>query len=77
MRSVTSQGHAYAQFKRALRAGHIMMAWGLAAELPNVPLADALELLLLARDLEPARFDRTRRPLAGRHRRFGMRGSAA
>jgi hypothetical protein len=26
--------------------------------LPQVPLADALELLLLARDLEPARFDR-------------------
>jgi hypothetical protein len=35
-----------------------MMAWGLAAELPQVPLADALELLLLARDLEPARYDR-------------------
>ena len=34
------------------------MAWGLAAELPKVPLADALELLLLASDLEPARFDR-------------------
>lgn len=55
---VTSQGHAYAQFKRALRGGQVMMAWGLAAELPTVPLADALELLLLARDLEPARFDR-------------------
>jgi integrase len=50
---VTSQGHAYAQFKRALRGGHLMMAWGLAAELPQVSLADALELLLLARDLEP------------------------
>jgi hypothetical protein len=55
---VTSQGHAYAQFKRASRGGNVMIAWGLAAELPNVPLADALELLLLARDLEPARFDR-------------------
>jgi hypothetical protein len=30
----------------------------MAAEVPKVPLADALELLLLARDLEPARFDR-------------------
>jgi hypothetical protein len=30
----------------------------MAAELPKVPLADGLELLLLARDLEPARFDR-------------------
>jgi hypothetical protein len=35
-----------------------MLAWTLAAELPQVPLADGLELLLLARDLEPARFDR-------------------
>jgi hypothetical protein len=35
-----------------------MQAWTLASELPAVPLADALELLLLARDLEPARFDR-------------------
>jgi hypothetical protein len=35
-----------------------MQAWSLAAELPQVPLADALELLVLARDLEPARFDR-------------------
>jgi hypothetical protein len=31
-----------------------MLAWTLAAELPKLPLADGLELLLLARDLEPA-----------------------
>jgi hypothetical protein len=55
---VTSQGGVYAQFRRALRGRHVIAAWGLAAELPQVPLADALELLLLARDLEPARFDR-------------------
>jgi hypothetical protein len=30
----------------------------MAAELPKVPLADGLELLLLDRDLEPARFGR-------------------
>ncbi len=35
-----------------------MLAWTMAAELPKVQLADALALLLLARDLEPARFDR-------------------
>jgi hypothetical protein len=55
---VTSQGGEYSQFKRALRHRNVMVAWALAAELPKVPLADALELLLLARDLEPARFDR-------------------
>jgi hypothetical protein len=35
-----------------------MLAWTMAAELTKVPLADGLELLLLARDVEPARFDR-------------------
>jgi hypothetical protein len=34
------------------------MPWTLASELPQVPLADALALLLLARDVEPARYDR-------------------
>jgi len=35
-----------------------MLAWTMAAELPKVPQADGLELLLLANDVEPARFDR-------------------
>jgi hypothetical protein len=55
---VTAQGTVYSQFKRALERGNFMLAWTMAAELPKVPLADGLELLLLARDLEPARFDR-------------------
>jgi hypothetical protein len=37
---------------------NFMLAWTMAAELPRVPLADRLELLFLARDVEPARFDR-------------------
>jgi hypothetical protein len=55
---VTSQGTAYSQFKRALERRNFMLAWTTAAELPKVPLADELELLLLANDMEPARFDR-------------------
>jgi hypothetical protein len=55
---VTAQGSAYSQFKRALERRNFMLAWTMAAELPKVPLADGLELLLLARALEPARFDR-------------------
>jgi hypothetical protein len=55
---VTSQGSAYSQFKRALERRNFMLPWTLAAELPKVPLADGLELLLLALDREPARFDR-------------------
>jgi hypothetical protein len=45
---VTSQGTVYSQFKRALERGNFMVAWTMAAELPKVPLADGLELLLLA-----------------------------
>jgi hypothetical protein len=55
---VTAQGSAYSQFKRALKRQNFMLAWTMAAELPKVQLADALALLLLARDIEPARFDR-------------------
>jgi hypothetical protein len=55
---VTAQGGDYSQFKRALKRQNFMLAWTMAAELPRVPLADALHLLLLARDVEPARFDR-------------------
>ena len=54
---VTSQGSAYSQFKRALARGNFLLAWTLAADLPKVPLADALALLLLARDQQPWRFE--------------------
>jgi hypothetical protein len=47
---VTSQGSAYSQLKRALAGRNFLMAWTMAAELPKVPLADALSLLLLALD---------------------------
>jgi hypothetical protein len=42
---VTSQGSAYSQFKRALERRNFLLAWTMAAELPRVPLADALSLL--------------------------------
>jgi hypothetical protein len=34
------------------------VAWTLASELPQLPLADALALLLLARDADPERYAR-------------------
>jgi hypothetical protein len=55
---VTSQGSAYSQFKRALEHRNFLLAWTMAAELPKVPLADALALLLLALDQQPWRFER-------------------
>ena len=54
---VTSRGSAYSQFKRALSRRNFLQAWTLAAELPKVPLADALAMLLLALDEQRWRFD--------------------
>jgi hypothetical protein len=55
---VTSQGSPYSQFKRALERRNFLVAWTTAAELPKVPLADALSLVLLALDQQPWRFER-------------------
>ena len=58
MRSVTSQGHPYAIFQRALERRNLIAAWTAASELQVVPLPDALALCLLVLDREPARFSR-------------------
>jgi len=56
MRSVTSQGHPYARFRRALDNGNLLAARAAAIELKHVGLAGALELTLLILAKEPARF---------------------
>ena len=58
MRSITSQGHPSAIFRRAIERRNLIAAWAAAAELKAVPLADALALCLLVRDRDPARFPR-------------------
>src|SRR5437667_91090 len=58
MRSVTSEGHPGAVFRRALGRRNLTAAWAAAAELPFVSLADALSLCLLVREREPSRFPR-------------------
>jgi hypothetical protein len=55
---LTSQGHRYAQFQRALKTGNAHLALAAAAELRHVDLADALSLVLLIRDDDPLRYDR-------------------
>jgi hypothetical protein len=55
---VTSQGHRYAQFQRALKTGNAHLALAVAAELRHVDLADALSLVLLIRDDDPLLFER-------------------
>ena len=46
---MTSQGHAYAQFQRALKTGNAFLAVQAARELKHVPLEDALGLCLVLR----------------------------
>ena len=54
---MTSQGHAYAQFQRALKTGNAFLAMEAARELKHVPLEDALGLCLLLRG-ERSRYQR-------------------
>ena len=51
-------GSPYARFRRALERRQPTAALSAAAELQHVPLTDALELLLLLRDRDPARYAR-------------------
>jgi hypothetical protein len=55
---MTSQGHAYARFRRALKSGNVHLALAAAAELRQVGLADALSLLLLIREDNPVLYDK-------------------
>ena len=64
---VTSEGHAYARFRRALDSRSATAALSAASELEHVGLADALELCLLVRDREPKRFERAALRWHGRY----------
>jgi hypothetical protein len=55
---MTSQGHPYTRFKRALDRQNAPAAWAAAAELPKVSLSDALALCLVTAHDAPARFER-------------------
>jgi hypothetical protein len=54
---VTSQGHPYARFRRALATGNLTIAVSAAHDLHAISLKDALELCLLYRD-DPERYER-------------------
>jgi hypothetical protein len=55
---VTSDGSAYARFRRALDARNPHWASTAALDLQHVGLADAVELTLIYLDKEPARYQR-------------------
>jgi hypothetical protein len=64
---MTSEGHPYARFRRALERRSVANAWAAASELGHVSLADALSLCLLLRDREPARYPRAAVRWLGRY----------
>lgn len=55
---MTSEGHSYTRFRRALERRSVLLAWTAAAELERVNLEDALALCLLVLDEEPQRYPR-------------------
>jgi hypothetical protein len=54
---VTSQGHPYARFRRAIETGNPRIAEAAARELSQIGLWDALDLVLLYRD-DAERYER-------------------
>ena len=58
MRSCPSRGGPYARFRRALDSGNLLLIRSAAAELPAVPLEDALAVCLVLRGAEPESYNR-------------------
>lgn len=63
---VTSQGHAYARFRRALTTSNLSVVEAAAAELPSVRLEDALAILALLAERGDPRFERAATRWVGR-----------
>ena len=55
---MTSDGSAYARFRRALNTGNEHLVLTAARELPQIALDDALRICLVLRDGEPDRYER-------------------
>ena len=56
---MTSRGHLYAEFQRALDRGNVWVAEAAAREMPKtISLEDALRLVHLYADKEPDKFER-------------------
>jgi DNA-directed RNA polymerase specialized sigma54-like protein len=54
---VTSRGHPYAEFQRALKNGNVWVAEAVARELPKVSLDDALKLVHLYAEKESPKYE--------------------
>jgi hypothetical protein len=55
---VTSEGSPYTRFRRALDAGNELLVLTTARELPHIGLDDALEICLILRGGDRARYER-------------------
>jgi hypothetical protein len=55
---VTSQGHAYSRFRRALLTKNLRLIDAAAAELLHVPLDDALRILIVMAEKRDPRLER-------------------
>jgi hypothetical protein len=55
---MTSDGNAYARFRRALETGNETLVIAAAHELPQVALDDALRICLVLRGGDPVRYER-------------------
>jgi hypothetical protein len=55
---VTSDGSAYARFRRALEIGNELLVLAAARELPRIALDDALRICLVLREGDPDRYER-------------------
>jgi hypothetical protein len=64
--TVTSEGHVGAHFRRAIDAGNLSVVRALAHELAQVPLADALAIVLLLARREPDNYPRAAARFIGR-----------
>jgi hypothetical protein len=64
---MTAQGSAYARFKRALAAGDLFLIRAAAAELPPIPLGDALSISFLLCGSEPKSYERAAVRWLGRY----------
>jgi hypothetical protein len=55
---MTSDGSPYTRFRRALEAGNEMLVLATARELPHIALDDALQICLVLRGGDRARYER-------------------
>jgi hypothetical protein len=72
---VTSEGHPYARFRRALLTGNLGIILPAAAELERIALDDALKILVVLAEKRDPRFDLAAARFAGRtivERRLGL-----